>query len=86
MLFIGLIVAEREVRVRVRGRVVSVNVQRRQVRIVSVVAAAESAHKGTVQLPYCNLTSGGYSDSLAPFGRWPGFMDSAVAPLPCGPR
>ena len=33
---------------------------------------------GTVQPPYhsfkeLNLTSDGYSDSLAPFGRWPGF-------------
>ena len=35
------------------------------------------APAGTVQPPYhskeLNLTSDGYSDSLAPFGRWPGF-------------
>ena len=38
-------VAEADVRVRVRGRVVSVHVQRRQVRVVSVVAAAKTTNR-----------------------------------------
>lgn len=55
-------VAEADVRVRVRGRVVSVDVQRRQVRIVSVVTATEATHQPSVQPPYhsvkeLNLTS-----------------------------
>ena len=72
------IVAEPDVRVRIRGRVVAVNIQRRQVRIVRVVATQKAAH-GTVQPPYSfgvlavlppahpciNLTGGGYSDSRA---------------------
>ena len=37
--------AERDVRIRVRGRIVSVDVQRRQIRIVSVVATAKPAHR-----------------------------------------
>ena len=38
-------VAEADVRVRVRGRVVSVDVQRRQVRVVRVVTTAKTAHQ-----------------------------------------
>ena len=51
---LGALVAEPDVRVRVRGRIVRVDVQRRQVRVVHVVATAEPAH-GTVQLPCCPL-------------------------------
>ena len=44
-IFIGVSCAESDVRVRVRGRIVRVNVQRRQVRVVGVVAAPKTAHK-----------------------------------------
>ena len=38
-------VAEADVRVRIRGRIVAVHRQRRQVRVVSVVAAAETTNR-----------------------------------------
>ena len=75
--YVCTLVAERVVRVRVRGRIVRVHRQRRQVRVVRVVTATEATHQPSVQPPYhskeLNLTSDGYSDSLAPFGRWHGF-------------
>ena len=46
----------------------------------SVSAAALSFFKEL------NLTNDGYSDSLAPFGRWHGFGIYAVAPLRQGER
>ena len=73
-------VAEADVRVRVRGRVVSVHRQRRQVRVVSVVAAAETTNRRisaaalSFLIKELNLTTGGYSDSLVRFGRWHGFL------------
>ena len=81
------IFAEADVRVRVRGRVVSVHRQRGQVRVVRVVTATEATHQPSVQPPYhsneLNLTTGGYSDSRVPFDRWHGFLCIvAVAPLP----
>ena len=85
--FVWLICAERDVRVRVRWRVVGVHVQRRQVRVVSVVATNKAANGPSSAaalsfLKELNLTTGGYYPSLAPFGRWPGFLISEVAPLP----
>jgi hypothetical protein len=54
----GSIVAEADVRVRVRGRIVSVHRQRRQVRVVSVVAAAETTNRriSAAALSFCERT------------------------------
>ena len=51
-------VAEADVRVRVRGRVVSVHRQRGQVRVVSVVAAAETTNRriSAAALSFCHRT------------------------------
>jgi len=51
-------VAEADVRVRVRGRVVSVHRQRGQVRVVSVVAAAETTNRriSAAALSFCERT------------------------------
>ena len=53
-----LIVAEADVRVRVRGRVVSVHRQRGQVRVVSVVATAETTNRriSAAALSFCERT------------------------------
>lgn len=50
--------AEADVRVRVRGRVVSVHRQRGQVRVVSVVAAAETTNRriSAAALSFCERT------------------------------
>ena len=50
--YVCTLVAEADVRVRVRGRVVRVHRQRRQVRVVRVVTATEATHQRTVQPPY----------------------------------
>ena len=51
-------VAEADVRVRVRGRVVRVHRQRRQVRVVSVVAAPEATDRpySAATLSFCERT------------------------------
>ena len=45
-------VAEPDVRIRVRGRVISVDVERGRVRVTCVVTAPPAAHKRSVQPPY----------------------------------
>ena len=54
----GSIVAEADVRVRVRGRIVSVHRQRGQVRVVSVVAAPEATDRriSAAALSFCERT------------------------------
>ena len=86
---INLTVAEADVRVRVRGRVVSVHRQRGQVRVVSVVAATETTNRRisaaalSFLIKELNLTTCGYYPSRVPFSRWHGFLCIvAVAPLP----
>ena len=56
--FVCVSVAEADVRVRVRGRVVSVHRQRGQVRIVRVVAAAETTNRriSAAALSFCERT------------------------------
>lgn len=51
-------VAEADVRVRVRGRIVRVHRQRRQVRVVSVVATAETTNRriSAAALSFCERT------------------------------
>ena len=67
-------VAEADVRVRIRGRVVSVHRQRGQVRVVSVVAAPETTDTRQCSRLISTSPPDGYSDSLVRFGRWPGFL------------
>lgn len=56
LIMIALTFAESVVRIRVRRRIVSVHVQRRQVRIVRVVATTEATHDGKVQPPCSTMT------------------------------
>ena len=57
-IFLSVSVAEADVRIRVRGRIVRVHRQRRQVRVVSVVAAQEATNRpvSTAAFSFCHRT------------------------------
>ena len=57
-IFLSVSVAEADVRVRIRGRIVAVHRQRRQIRVVSVVAAQEATNRpvSTAALSFCHRT------------------------------